>query len=78
LLSDKSAHVTGQIYSVAGTKIAVWNQPEEVRSVYREGGWTAEEIATRLDSTVGQEKMGLLEKLAMYAKAAAAKTKPNA
>ena len=39
---------------------------------------SAEEIAERLDSTIGQEKMGLLEKLAMYAKAAAAKQKPNA
>lgn len=78
LLSDASRDVTGQVYSVAGGKLAVWNQPVEVRSVYKEGGWTAEEIAERLDSTIGQEKMGLLEKLAMYAKAAAAKQKPNA
>lgn len=78
LLSDASSKVTGQVYSVAGTKLAVWNQPEEVRAVYQAGGWTPESIAERLESTIGQEKMGLLEKLEMYAKAAAAKNKPNA
>lgn len=78
LLSDAAKHVTGQIYSVAGGKLAVWNQPAEVRSVHREGGWTPEAIAERLDSTIGQEKMGLLERLEMMAKAAAAKENPNA
>ena len=77
-LGREASKVTGQVYSVAGTKLAVWNQPEEVRAVYQAGGWTPESIAERLDSTIGQEKMGLLEKLEMYAKAAAAKQKPNA
>ena len=77
LLSDKAKHVTGQVYSVAGSKIAVWNQPAEVRAMYSQGRWSAEEIAQRRDGQVGQERMRLLDRLDMMAKAAAVKAKPN-
>ena len=43
-----------------------------------EGRWTPEEIASRLDSEIGQEKMGLIERAEAYRKAAAAGEKPNA
>jgi NAD(P)-dependent dehydrogenase (short-subunit alcohol dehydrogenase family) len=78
LLSDASAHVTGQVYTAAGPRIAVWNQPVEVRQMTTEGRWTPEEIAKRLDSEVGVEKMGLIERAEAYRKAAAAGDKPNA
>jgi hypothetical protein len=78
LLSDRARHVTGQVYTVVGPKIAVWNQPEEVRAVYAEGRWTPEGIAARLDSTVGQERMALIAKLDEYRAAAASGEKPNA
>jgi NAD(P)-dependent dehydrogenase (short-subunit alcohol dehydrogenase family) len=61
LLSDRARHITGQVYTAVGGKIAVWNQPREVRAMYKDGRWTPEEIADRLDATVGQEKMPLLE-----------------
>jgi NAD(P)-dependent dehydrogenase (short-subunit alcohol dehydrogenase family) len=77
LLSDRAKHVTGQVYTVVGSKIAVWNQPVEVRAVFAPGRWTPEEIAVRLDSTVGQEPMGLIAKLEEYRAAAAAGDKPN-
>jgi NAD(P)-dependent dehydrogenase (short-subunit alcohol dehydrogenase family) len=77
LLSDRSRHVTGQVYTVVGSKIAVWNQPVEVRAVYSAGRWTPEEISARLDSTVGQEPMGLLTKLEEYRAAASSGDKPN-
>ncbi|HEY1734181.1 MAG TPA: SDR family oxidoreductase [Acidimicrobiales bacterium] len=77
LLSDQARHVTGQVYTVVGPQIAVWNQPEEVRAVYADGRWTPEQIAARLDSTVGQERLGLIEKLEEYRKAAAEGDKPN-
>ncbi len=77
LLSGRSRHVTGQVYTVVGSKIAVWNQPVEVRAVYSAGRWTPEEIAARLDSTVGQEPMGLLAKLEEYRAAASSGEKPN-
>ncbi|HVX21820.1 MAG TPA: SDR family oxidoreductase [Acidimicrobiales bacterium] len=77
LLSDKAKHVTGQVYTVVGSKIAVWNQPVEVRAMYAEGRWTPDQIAARLDSTVGQERMGLIDKLEEYRQAAASGEKPN-
>ena len=40
LLSDQAKHVTGQVYTSVGPKIAVWNQPREVRAVYADGRWT--------------------------------------
>jgi NAD(P)-dependent dehydrogenase (short-subunit alcohol dehydrogenase family) len=77
LLSDQAKHITGQVYTVVGSKIAVWNQPEEVRAMYADGRWTPEEIAARLDSSVGQETMGLIEQLDKMRQAASAGEKPN-
>ena len=39
--------MTGQVYTVVGSKIAVWNQPIEVRAMWSEGRWTPEQIAGR-------------------------------
>lgn len=78
LLSDAARDVTGQIYTAAGRKLAVWNQPAEVRSIYAEGRWTPQEIAARLPAELGQERMPMLDQLAELAAAAAAGTRPNA
>jgi len=78
LLSDRAKHVTGQVYTVVGPKIAVWNQPVEVRAMRAEAHWTPEEISTRLDDEIGQERMGLIDRLEEYRKAAASGDKPNA
>jgi NAD(P)-dependent dehydrogenase (short-subunit alcohol dehydrogenase family) len=80
LLSDLSAGVTGQVYTANGGKIAVWNQPVEVREMRKDGRWTIDEIASRFDE-VGQEELGLIKVLAeREAAAKAAKesgTTPN-
>ncbi|MDJ0385657.1 SDR family oxidoreductase [Streptomyces sp. G-G2] len=83
LLSDRAVAVdgekiTGQVYTVAGPKIAVWAQPRELRAGYAEGPWTPEKIADFLPGTVGTDPMPLLAQLAAMAKAAAAKDRPNA
>lgn len=67
LLSDRARDVTGQIYTAAGSKIALWNQPREIRAMWTEGRWTPEEIADRLHSTVGTEEMPLIEQLDEWA-----------
>ena len=73
LLSDQAKHVTGQIYTVVGKRISVWNQPEEVRSMFTEERWTPEEIAGRLDGEVSVERLTIIDKLEAYRKAAAEK-----
>jgi NAD(P)-dependent dehydrogenase (short-subunit alcohol dehydrogenase family) len=78
LLSDKARHVTGQVYTAVGSKIAVWNQPVEVRAMYTDGRWTPEEIEARLDATVGQERMRLIDQLEAIRQAAASGENPNA
>jgi len=77
LLSDAAAHVTGQVYTVVGSKIAVWNQPTEVRAMWTEGRWTPQQIAERIDGTVGQERMGLIDQLEAYRAAASSGDKPT-
>lgn len=83
LLSDKAVAVggekiTGQVYTIAGPKIAVWAQPRELRAGYAEGSWTPEKIANFLPGTVGTDPMPMLAQLEAMAKAAAAKDRPNA
>ncbi|MFD9301740.1 SDR family oxidoreductase [Streptomyces sp. NPDC060048] len=82
LLSDKAVAVggekiTGQVYTIAGPKIAVWAQPRELRAGYAEGSWTPEKIADFLPGTVGTDPMPMLAQLEAMAKAAAAKDRPN-
>ena len=77
LLSDAAKDVTGQVYTAVGGRIAVWNQPVELRSMSVEGRWTPEQIAARFDE-VGQERMGLIDRLEQIRKAAASGEKPNA
>ncbi|MEV0172795.1 SDR family oxidoreductase [Streptomyces sp. NPDC050803] len=61
LLSDRARGVTGQVYTVAGPKIAVWAQPRELRAAYASGGaWTPERIAEVLPGSVGVDPMPLL------------------
>jgi NAD(P)-dependent dehydrogenase (short-subunit alcohol dehydrogenase family) len=73
LLSDQARHITGQVYTVVGGKIAVWSQPQETRAMFKDGRWTPEEIEALLDANVGQEPMPLIEKLKEYEAAAAAR-----
>jgi len=71
LLSDAAADVSGQVYTVVGGRIGVWNQPQEVRSIIKDGRWSPEEIANRF-STLGTEKLPFYEIMEQMQKASAA------
>jgi hypothetical protein len=77
LLSDAAKDVTGQVYTAVGGRIAVWNQPVEVREMRTEGRWTPQQIAERFGE-VGQERMGLIDRLEQIRQAATSGDKPNA
>ena len=77
LLSDAAAEVTGQVYTVVGSRIAVWNQPVEVREMRTDGRWTPQQIAERFGE-VGVERMGMIDRLEEMRRAAASGDKPNA
>jgi NAD(P)-dependent dehydrogenase (short-subunit alcohol dehydrogenase family) len=76
LLGEQSRHVTGQVYTANGGRLAVWNQPVEVREIRTEGRWTPDGIAARFEE-LGQEPLPILERLAAMAEAAASSDKPN-
>jgi NAD(P)-dependent dehydrogenase (short-subunit alcohol dehydrogenase family) len=78
LLSDKAKHITGQVYTVVGGKIAVWSQPKEVRAMYNDSRWTPEQIDERLMATVKYERLPFLDMVAEMKRAADAKAAPNA
>ncbi|GGV43556.1 SDR family NAD(P)-dependent oxidoreductase [Streptomyces spectabilis] len=80
LLSDRARdeRITGQVYTVAGPKIAVWAQPRELRAAYVDGGLTPERIADQLPTAVGTDPMPLLERVEAMARAAARGARPNA
>ncbi|NEE14660.1 short-chain dehydrogenase, partial [Streptomyces sp. SID7499] len=79
LLSERARaeRITGQVYTIAGPKIAVWAQPREVRAAYGEGPWTPERIADFLPGTVGVDPMPMLARLEEMAAAAKSGTRPN-
>ncbi|WP_399089362.1 SDR family oxidoreductase [Streptomyces sp. BBFR2] len=79
LLSDRAREqkITGQVYTVAGPKIAVWAQPRELRAAYSDGGWTPEKLAASLPGTVGTDPMPMLARLEAMAAAAAKGERPN-
>jgi NAD(P)-dependent dehydrogenase (short-subunit alcohol dehydrogenase family) len=76
LLGDRARHVTGQVYTANGGRLAVWNQPIEVREMRTDGRWTPDGIADRFDE-LGQEPLPILERLAAMADAAASSGRPN-
>ncbi|MFJ3232366.1 SDR family NAD(P)-dependent oxidoreductase [Streptomyces sp. NPDC086787] len=80
LLSGRAreAGITGQVYTIAGPKIAVWAQPRELRAAYGEGAWTPERIADFLPGTVGVDPMPMLARLEEMERAARDGSRPNA
>src|SRR5919109_1706074 len=46
LVSDAAREVSGQIFGVRANEIFLFSQNRPLRSVHREGGWSAEAIAT--------------------------------
>lgn len=77
LVSDASRGVTGQVYTVVGSKIAVWSQPREERAMWTDGRWTPEGIAERLPGQIGMNTLPLLDKVQAMRAAAAAGERPN-
>ncbi|MEV7884489.1 SDR family oxidoreductase [Streptomyces sp. NPDC002817] len=78
LLSERAREVTGQVYTIAGPKIAVWAQPRELRAAYAEGSWTPERIAEFLPGSVGVDPMPMLSRVAGMERAAREGERPNA
>lgn len=44
LLSDLASTITGQVFGVRQNELYLYNQPRQVRSVHRDGGWSPQDI----------------------------------
>lgn len=54
LASAEAGHVTGQAIGIGGDKLSLWAHPEEITMSYRDGGWSADAIATTWPTTHGK------------------------
>ena len=68
LLSDAAKDVTGQSYSIVGGRISLWNQPREIKSMFKDGRWTPEEIAEKLPASIGTDRLPMLDYIDQMAK----------
>ena len=59
LASAESAHVTGQCVGIGGDKLSLWSHPVEITTAYRDGGWSAEDIAAAWSTTLGRQQQSV-------------------
>jgi len=54
LASEDAAHVNGQILGRTEYAYTLFQQPKQIAWMWRDGGWTAAEVAQDFDKTLGQ------------------------
>ena len=55
LASDEAAHVNGHVFYVTAGLVSLFNEPEPVRTMHKNGRWTVEEIIRVFPATLGVE-----------------------
>ena len=65
LMSNAARDITAQIYTCTGKRIAVWNQPAELRHMGATDGemFTGDEVAEKLPADIGVEEMPMFADL---------------
>jgi len=65
LMSDAARDITAQIYTCTGKRIAVWNQPAELRHMLAADGemFTVDEVVEKLPADIGVEEMPMFADL---------------
>ena len=53
LASDQSAHVNGHVFHVTGGLVSLLNEPEETKTIHKDGRWTVEELIRVFPATLG-------------------------
>jgi len=54
LASERAGHVNGQVFGRRGYAFTLFQTPRPVAAMYREGGWTAGEIADNFDAAFAE------------------------
>ena len=65
LMSNAARDITAQIYTCTGKRIAVWNQPAELRHMLATDGemFTVDEVVEKLPADIGVEEMPMFADL---------------
>ena len=54
LASERAAHINGQVFGRRGFGYTIFQKFKPQAVMYKEGGWTAEEIADNFDTVLGE------------------------
>jgi hypothetical protein len=54
LASDQAGHVNGQVFGRRGFAYTLFQTPKPLAAMFKEGGWTAPEIAKNFDAAFGE------------------------
>jgi len=54
LASERASHVNGQILGRSDYAFTLFQHPKQVAFMWRDGGWTAEQVADNFDTILGQ------------------------
>jgi NAD(P)-dependent dehydrogenase (short-subunit alcohol dehydrogenase family) len=54
LASERAGHVNGQILGRTDYAFTIFQHPKQIAWMWRDGGWTAEQVAEHFDQTLGQ------------------------
>ncbi len=54
LASEPAAHVNGQILGRTEYAYTIFQQPKQIAWMWKDGGWSASEVAEKFDATLGQ------------------------
>ena len=63
LLSDRAAHLTGQIVHVRGNQVSVWAHPAPLHTAASREGWTPDALADVWDLMLGEDRLRRLARL---------------
>lgn len=62
LASDAAAGVTGQAIGVGGDRVQLWSHPQPTVTAYRDGGWSASDLAEAFPAQFGDALESVGEK----------------
>jgi NAD(P)-dependent dehydrogenase (short-subunit alcohol dehydrogenase family) len=57
LVSDRGAHITGQVVGVRGNEVSIFSHPSPIRTITSDEPWTGEQLADTWDRTLGQDRL---------------------
>jgi len=52
MATDEASNINGQIIGIIGSKVFLYNHPEEIKTIYKNGQWTVEELIKLIPQTL--------------------------